>query len=538
MAEGVRKFANAVTLFPQQYLPPIQWNKALHRRTERNARITVGIADMRGNPLASNIPPANTSTEPASLSHPLFKERTSNGSGLPPYPHNLRSLWSRLVTCRHQIVGIALTLVGRPILAAACVRAGSSTIHKSRLKCGCSQNWPPYKATRVLTVSLIRLHTWGRAIVYRQKMLSPTARKIVLTVHLYLGLAAGIFLAILGLTGSVMAFEGDLDHWLHPDLWYVTPGQKLLPENDLVSIAQNRFHSRVLVVQFPRASNLAQLMQMTDGTAVYLNPYDGSVLGSKVGQNNSDRVLGYIHQIHLRLVPDPRSAPQLAEMGKIVVSCAGLVLLLLAPTGVILWWRAKRLTVQFKAANFKIPWHRVFHDSHQAIGIYAALFLAIASFTGILIGFGFGEKFFYAVTKSSPPPRPQPVPSTLAPQAPSIMADEVLDIARHALPNATPSVMVRPMRPTGSYTVLMRVPEETSDAVHSSVAIDQYSGKVLAVHNFLTESAGYRAIRFNRSIHTGDIFGLASHIVVSLSSLALAAMVLTGFVIWWKKLAE
>jgi uncharacterized iron-regulated membrane protein len=119
-----------------------------------------------------------------------------------------------------------------------------------------------------------------------------------------------------------------------------------------------------------------------------------------------------------------------------------------------------------------------------------------------------------------------------------MMADQVLDIARRAMPNATPSVLVRPLRAAGSYTVLMRVPEETSEAVHSSVTIDQYSGKVLAVRNFETESAGYRWIRFNRSIHTGDIFGLASHIVVSLSSLALAAMVVTGFVIWWKKLAE
>jgi uncharacterized iron-regulated membrane protein len=388
-----------------------------------------------------------------------------------------------------------------------------------------------------MAAASFRLHTSGCHIVYRQKMPSTTVRKIVLTIHLYLGLAAGIFLAILGLTGSVMAFEGDIDHWLHPDLWYVKPGPKPLPENDLVSAAQNRFHSRVLAIQFPRASNLAQLMQMTDGTTAYINPYDGSVLGSKVGLNNSDRALSYIHQIHLRLVPDPREAPYLAEKGKIVVSWVGVILLLMVPTGVILWWRGKRLTVKFKATNFKIPWHRVFHDSHQAIGIYAALFLTIASFTGVLIGFGFGEKFFYAVTRSSPPPRPQPTPSTPVKGALPIMADQVLDIARHAIPNATPSVMVRPLRSTGSYTVLMRVPEETSEAVHSSVTIDQYSGKVLAVRNYQTESPGYRWIRFNRSIHTGDIFGLASHIIFSLSSLALVAMVISGFVIWWKKLA-
>jgi uncharacterized iron-regulated membrane protein len=84
---------------------------------------------------------------------------------------------------------------------------------------------------------------------------------------------------------------------------------------------------------------------------------------------------------------------------------------------------------------------------------------------------------------------------------------------------------------------MMRVPEETSETVHSSVTIDQYSAKVLNVRNYLTDSAGYRLIRFNRSIHTGDIFGFPTHILVSLSSLMLVVMVITGLVIWWKKLA-
>jgi uncharacterized iron-regulated membrane protein len=364
-----------------------------------------------------------------------------------------------------------------------------------------------------------------------------TVRRVVLAIHLILGLVAAIFLAILGITGSIMAFEGDLDHWLHPDLWYVKAGRAPLPENDLVSAAQNQFQTRVLAVEFPRASNLAQVMRMTDGTTVYLNPYDGAVLGSKIGRSNSEQVLGYIHQIHLRLVPDPRSAPKLAEIGKIVVSFAGLMLLLMVPTGLILWWRGKRLTIKFKAANFKVPWYQTFHDSHQAIGIYASLFLLIASLTGILIGFGFGEKFFYSVTRSSPPARPQPVQSVPIPGGAPIMADEALAVARRTMPNATVSIMVRPLRATGAYSFLMRVPEETSEAVHSLISIDQFSGKVLGVHNFQTESMGYRAIRFNRSIHTGDIFGLAGHIVVSLTSLALVGMVITGGVIWWKKLA-
>ena len=74
--------------------------------------------------------------------------------------------------------------------------------------------------------------------------------------------------------------------------------------------------------------------------------------------------------------------------------------------------------------------------------------------------------------------------------------------------------------------------------VHSSVSIDQYSGQVLQVRNFLTDSRGYLVIRFNRSIHTGDVWGTPGHVIVSLSSLALAVMAMTGVVIWWKKLAR
>jgi len=360
-----------------------------------------------------------------------------------------------------------------------------------------------------------------------------TLRALILKIHLYLGLVAAIFLVILGLTGSIMAFEGDIDHWLHPDLWYVTPGARPLPENDLISLVQNQFpRTRVAMVQFFRAANLVQLMQLTDGTTVYVNPYDGAVLGSSTGLSNSDVALGYIHQLHLRLVPAPRLTPRLAAAGKTVVSFAGLMLCVMVPTGVILWWRRKSASI-----NWKASWFKIFFDAHQAVGIYATFFLLIASLTGIMIGFDFGDRTYYGITRSSPPARPQPFPSVLVPGAAPIMADQVIEIARGAIPNATVAVLVRPLRPNGSYTVMMRVPEETSEAVHSTVTIDQYSGKVLSVRNFLTDSAGYRLIRFNRSIHTGDVFGLPTHILVSLSSLLLVVMVITGLVIWWKKLA-
>jgi uncharacterized iron-regulated membrane protein len=357
--------------------------------------------------------------------------------------------------------------------------------------------------------------------------------KVILTIHLCLGLLGAIFLLILGLTGSVMAFEGDIDHWLNPGHWYVTPRPPAMLEDDLLSIVQHQYpRARVVLVQFSRYSNLAQVMQLTDGSTVYVNPYDGTILGTKVGLTNLDRTLGFIHQLHLRLVPDPRSAPRLAAIGKTVVSFAGLIVFLMVPTGVTLWWRRKSTSI-----NWKASWFKVCFDAHQAVGIYVAFFLLVASLTGIMIGFDFGEKTFYGITGSAPPARPQPFPSVPVPGAVGLLPDQALEIARHAMPDATPTMLVRPMRAAGSYTITMRLPEETSEAVHSSVTLDQFSGKVLNVRNYRTESAGYRWIRFNRSINTGDIFGLPSHILLSLSSLLLVGMVGTGLVIWWKKLA-
>jgi uncharacterized iron-regulated membrane protein len=115
--------------------------------------------------------------------------------------------------------------------------------------------------------------------------------------------------------------------------------------------------------------------------------------------------------------------------------------------------------------------------------------------------------------------------------------DRAIEIARGALPAGAVDTIYLPTNAKGVYDVVIRVPEETSGSAHSDAAIDQYSGQVLAAHNFLTDSQGYRWIRFNRSIHTGDAGGLIGHIVMAATSLVLVVMVITGFVIWIKKLA-
>jgi uncharacterized iron-regulated membrane protein len=359
------------------------------------------------------------------------------------------------------------------------------------------------------------------------------AHGILVRVHLVLGLTAGLFLVVLGLTGSIMAFETDIPHWLHPDLFYVHPGSNRLSEQALVRLVEQRFDpARAGAVQIFRQTNLAHVVQLPGGVSVFVDPYTGTILGSVKGGFPCDRILGYIHQIHLRLVPDPSAMRRLAAIGKTLVSDAGLLLALLVPTGAILFWRTRRTTVRWGAS-----WSRVAFDVHHVVGVYAALFLMLAAVTGFLIGFDFGETVIFSLAGSGRPPQLPPVQSVPVAGASPITVDRAIAIARAALPDATVAGYSLPRNAKGVFTVLLRVPEETSETVHSSVAVDQYSGQVLQVRNFRTDSAGYYWVRFNRSLHTGDIFGTPTHVLAALSSLMLVVMVLTGLTIWWKKLA-
>lgn len=359
-------------------------------------------------------------------------------------------------------------------------------------------------------------------------------RKIVLTLHLYLGLISAVFLVVLGLTGSIMAFEGQIDHWLHPGRWYVTPGSHALPESELVRTVEQRFApDRVGSFRIAPESNIAQAMFVVaprgegpNGSEseleVTIDQYTGSILSAQPSPTRTETSLAFIHQFHLRLASGAK--------GKLVISVVGLILLAEVPLGLVLWWRTKRASVKWRGSGF-----RVFYDLHHLVGIYFAAFLLLAAATGVLIGFDSMQAMFYRATHSAPN-RLRPAQSTVIAGAEPIGIDQAMDAAHHAMPDGLISIVQIPGTPLGAYQVIFRRPGDAWSAVHAVALIDRYSGKVLAFTD-LYASPGYRAIRFNRALHTGDILGMPSQIIVSLTSLALVVMVITGVVIWWKKLA-
>ncbi len=97
-------------------------------------------------------------------------------------------------------------------------------------------------------------------------------RKLLLKIHLYAGLVAAAFLIVLGVTGSILAFENYYDQWLHPTLWSVAPQSRRLSEQQLVDTVQRRFAPVLVATVGLGGGGAAQVFTLTDNVVVFVNP--------------------------------------------------------------------------------------------------------------------------------------------------------------------------------------------------------------------------------------------------------------------------
>jgi uncharacterized iron-regulated membrane protein len=79
----------------------------------------------------------------------------------------------------------------------------------------------------------------------RRFSLKASLRKAFFFLHLWLGLFVGVYFSVVGITGSILVFEEDLEvHLLMPERSFVappTPDAKFLPLSEMVTRLRAQF---------------------------------------------------------------------------------------------------------------------------------------------------------------------------------------------------------------------------------------------------------------------------------------------------------
>lgn len=346
--------------------------------------------------------------------------------------------------------------------------------------------------------------------------------KFFFKLHLYAAIIVCPFLLIFAVTGSLMAFEPEIDHLVHSKLSYVEPNGKPLSLAAISDKVHKAFPNDTIgSYNLPSSPDISYQVN-TNNQTIYINPYNGKILGTMKTADFWQNTQQSIHQLHLRLAfHDGR------DTGKSIMTWAGVVLFVILPSGLILWWKQKRTAVRWKEKP-RLVWF----DLHSLIGIIAFTFLMISAFTGIMIGFeNKTTPMLYSITGTKPTQMPD-IKITVPPGAKPISPDSALVIAARALPGVAP-FFINAASGTDAYNIRCRYPEDRTPGGRSMVILEPYSGKVLYAEGSRTAPAGTRLKVLNRAIHTGDIFGMFSKILMSLVSLALGFQVVSGLRMWW-----
>src|SRR5215213_11405810 len=244
-------------------------------------------------------------------------------------------------------------------------------------------------------------------------------RKVIFWCHLIAGVAAGVVILIMSVTGVVLTYERQIQRWADVRGYNVArpaADAARLPVEALLSKAQEAQGAAPSGVTLYGDAASPASVAFPGGRILYVNPYTGEALG-----NGSPRVRAFFRSVtdwHRWL---GRSGPS-RPLGKGIADAANLGFFFIVLSGIYLWWPrnwsrdAVRSVTTFrrglagKARHFN--WHNV-------IGVWSWLPLVIIVFSGVMISYGWANRLVYGAFGEKPPAvAPAGAPGSAAGSAP------------------------------------------------------------------------------------------------------------------------
>lgn len=369
----------------------------------------------------------------------------------------------------------------------------------------------------------------------KKKTATSSFRKTVGKLHLWLGLASGLIVCFLGITGCILAFEREIEHVTQPYRFVAERNAPVLKPSALQVIALQQLPDKKLhsISYQPGMSVVATFYNEKPAYyyLVFIDPYTGKVLKTK---NMSDDFFRIIIDGHFYLWLPP-------AVGKPIVASATLIFVILLITGIILWWpKNKAARKQRFKVKLNARWRRTNYDLHNVLGFYMSWVIIFIAFTGLVWGFEwFAKSLFWTTSggKTATEFYMPPSDTTAAFTSRGKAIDLIWQKMRVENP-AYPGIMEVHLPDDKSTSIEVALnPDGNTYWKADYRYFDQYSLKELEVkHTYgklKNASVAEKIQRMNYDIHVGAVAGLTGKIVAFLASLICASMPVTGFLIWW-----
>lgn len=367
-------------------------------------------------------------------------------------------------------------------------------------------------------------------------------RKFFNDIHLWLGIASGIVLFIVCLTGTIYTFKKEVEELFAPSLYKVSPaeGSIALPTDEVVQKVAQETGGQVMSVAIPEdpkrsySVNVKTSEKERRGTAYFVNQYTGEILGTP--EEGVSEFFLTVMKLHRWLLIE-------GDTGKIIVGISTIIFVFLTLTGMVIWFPIKlKNWKQGLKIKTTANWKRINHDLHNTLGFYSFILLLIMGLTGLCWSFGWYKDGLSKVMGAEvfggrrEKPMDSIVPDNPDPKVLSI--SEYIAVTDSILPYEGSYRISIPSSPEGSASVTKSKNGFFAIASSDRVQIDQYSGLALKVDKFSDKPLNEQIVALIRPLHTGEIMGMFSKILYFLACLFATSLPVTGTIIWINKLKK
>lgn len=362
-------------------------------------------------------------------------------------------------------------------------------------------------------------------------------RKFIGDIHLWLGLGSGIILFLVCLSGTILAFDTEIKAFFSEEVIVEISSQKQSVANltETLKTSNNGFVTGITMPsdsKKPYEFSVKKDLKERRGSKILVNPYTASI--HKIEKSSADAFMLSMFKLHRWLLLD-------TNIGRPIVGVATIIFLLLAISGIVLWFPAKFKWCNIKK-GFKVKmngnWKRINHDLHNTLGFYACIFLVIMGITGLCWSFegykdGLGKLIGAEIFNRSTPE----FELKKITKEQEISIDDAIAITNKTLNYKGELSITFPTKKNNYYTF-----KKTNDANWSPETTDNVymdtSGVILAVERFSDKPLNVKIASLIKPLHTGAIYGTFSKIIYFITCLIATSLPVTGTIIWLNKLKK
>ena len=359
-------------------------------------------------------------------------------------------------------------------------------------------------------------------------------------IHWFLGITAGVVLAVMGITGATLSFEPDILRLLNPAVMTVEPGERVLAPSELIAKAREQIPDKVVIgVTRSMAPNDAGQIGFEGGRRGdwhYQNPYTGALLGKP---ERGHDFLHLMEDIHRRLAA--------GDTGKAITGASAIVLILMCCTGLYLRWPRQLgnwrtwLTFSWALKGRSFLW-----QMHAAVGTWVLIIYLLSALTGLYWSYDWYRNALYDLTGT---PRPNPPAQQQAPAQvqennqrgertekaprPEIDVDSVWQAFERELPAGLTSATMRLPEKAGQPVEFRYLDAEPAHSrASNTLALQPADLSVTKHERYADLPAGGKLIRSMFVLHTGEFFGLVGIIIMMIASALMPLFAISGWMLY------